>query len=380
MKKKFTILIILCSFLSFSQNPSAEQIELEKNDISKSWIEALHITENPAYNEVAGYIRSVNIYPDYISVNAEFEIFSNRLYWNVPSDAYILANGAKYKLLELYKSGGAWSSSGDFEKLDIDGSYFDKGSKGDSWYFSFIFEKIPSGIFEIDVVLGGQEAYKGGVFSRTGRWEDIYSNFKNVKINNSETNSYSSNTNLNDSKSAQEYFDKGKSYFDLEQYYNAVSDFDKAIELDPEFRDAYFQRGYCKDELEDYYGAISDYSKAIELDPGSVAYNNRGVAKNNLKDYNGAISDYSKAIELDPDYTKAYYNRGLSKDELKDYYGAISDYNKAIELDPNYTSAYVNRGIAKELINDLNGACLDWKKAADLGHTNAAKWVANLCN
>ena len=26
-------------------------------------------------------------------------------------------------------------------------------------------------------------------------------------------------------------------------------------------------RAYAKDELKDYYGAIEDYSKAIELDP-----------------------------------------------------------------------------------------------------------------
>jgi tetratricopeptide (TPR) repeat protein len=69
-----------------------------------------------------------------------------------------------------------------------------------------------------------------------------------------------------------------------------------------------------------------------------------------------------------------------AKKNLKDDYGAISDYTKAIGLDPDYAAAYNNRGVAKELIGDLNGACSDWKKAANLGHTNAAKWVANQCN
>ena len=48
----------------------------------------------------------------------------------------------------------------------------------------------------------------------------------------------------------------------------------------------YFGRGLSKHELQDYRGAISDYSKAIELNPNdAAAYYNRGVAKHDLHDY-----------------------------------------------------------------------------------------------
>ena len=102
----------------------------------------------------------------------------------------------------------------------------------------------------------------------------------------------------------------------------------------------YNNSGIDKAEAKDYYGAISDYNKAIEIDPNHTnAYNNRGNSKAELKDYNGSISDYSKAIELNPNYAQPYNNRALSKNYLKDYNGAISDYNKAIEIDPNYSNA-----------------------------------------
>ena len=92
----------------------------------------------------------------------------------------------------------------------------------------------------------------------------------------------------------------------------------------------YVNSGNQKDDAKDYNGAISDYTKAIELNPDTaVAYSNRGNSKSNLKDYNGAISDYTKAIELTP-ASNAYFNRGLAKKKLEDYYGAISDYNKSI--------------------------------------------------
>ena len=197
-------------------------------------------------------------------------------------------------------------------------------------------------------------------------------------------------------QTASEYFKSG--YYKESDHYGAISDYIKAIELNPNNDEmsyinnngqkfyfsnhhVYYNIGVQKDELKDYYGAISDYTKAIELDPNYAdAYSNRGSSKTDLKDYYGAIADYTKAIELNPNYAAAYYNRGYSKRELKDYYGAIAGYTKAIELNPNNAKAYSNRGISKEDLGDLNGACADWKKAAELGNTEAARWVANQCN
>ena len=76
----------------------------------------------------------------------------------------------------------------------------------------------------------------------------------------------------------------------------------------------YFKSAYKKAEKGDYYGAISDYTKAIEINPNkSEAYYKRGISKAKLKDYYGAISDFTKAIEINPNDSDAYYNRGISK-------------------------------------------------------------------
>ena len=137
----------------------------------------------------------------------------------------------------------------------------------------------------------------------------------------------------------------------------------------------YFKRGMLKFNLKDYYGAIADHTKAIELNPDdSDLYQHRGISKQILKDYNGAIADYTKAIELNNEgaYEQfasyhLHYERGNSKNDLKDYYGAIADYTKAIEVFSHIygygsSDAYYNRGISKENLGDLNGACKDWRK------------------
>jgi tetratricopeptide (TPR) repeat protein len=63
--------------------------------------------------------------------------------------------------------------------------------------------------------------------------------------------------------------------------------------------DAYYNRGISKYNLKDFYGAISDFTKAIELDPNLAdAYEYRSISKELLGDLNGACEDAKKAISL----------------------------------------------------------------------------------
>ena len=66
----------------------------------------------------------------------------------------------------------------------------------------------------------------------------------------------------------------------------------------------------------DFSDAIEDYTKAIELDPDYAdAYNNRGYAYYLLEQYGKALNDYDKAIELDPNYEKTIYLRKMLLEE-----------------------------------------------------------------
>ena len=67
----------------------------------------------------------------------------------------------------------------------------------------------------------------------------------------------------------------------------------------------YFNIGIAKADKGDNVGAISEYSKAIDIDPKfAIAYFYRGLVKLKLKQKNKACLDFSKAGELG--YEMAY--------------------------------------------------------------------------
>ena len=166
---------------------------------------------------------------------------------------------------------------------------------------------------------------------------------------------------------AEACFSRGVAKFMQRDYRGSIADCDRAIELNPDYVVAYYNRGGAKSALGDHKGAIADYDGAIELKPDFVeAYNNRGVTKFELGDHEGAIADYDWAIELKPDFVEAYNNRGATKGDLEDYRGAIVDYDRALELEPNNATAYYNRGNAKSKLGDHEGAIADYDRALEL--------------
>jgi tetratricopeptide (TPR) repeat protein len=160
------------------------------------------------------------------------------------------------------------------------------------------------------------------------------------------------------------YTNRGNTYDDLKDYAKAITDYTKAIAINPESLEAYFNRGIIYAALKDYAKAIADYTKAIAINPeDSGVYNNRGSAYDDLKDYAKAIADYTKAIAINPEYAKAYFNRGITYAALKDYAKAITDYTKAIAINPKDADTYYSRGITYAALKDYAKAIADYTKA-----------------
>ena len=201
---------------------------------------------------------------------------------------------------------------------------------------------------------------------------EILFNLENLKVQNlielSEINNLS----------AIELYERAKTkHYELKDYSGAMDDFNKSIELNPNFSKAFFNRGILKKVLEDYHGALEDYNKAIELDADSEAYRYRAGIKCALNDFVGAMYDYNFAIEKHPNQKWInYFKRGCLKIELEDYKGAIHDFDMSIDSTNNSNKRwprsdfYKKRGDCKLKIEDYKGAIEDLKKAIELDPDN----------
>ena len=79
--------------------------------------------------------------------------------------------------------------------------------------------------------------------------------------------------------------------------------------------------------------ALSAYDTAIRLQPDyAEVYNNRGNIKSGLGSHDAALDDYNEAIRLNPNFLNAYINRGIVQLGLNNTDEARADIQKALEL------------------------------------------------
>lgn len=130
------------------------------------------------------------------------------------------------------------------------------------------------------------------------------------------------------------YIIRGLTYIEKGLFENAVADLTVAIELNysnPIV--AYTKRALCYDNLKKYEEAVKDYTKVLEIDPNdnnARIFRGRAYAFLNLVKL--AIDDLSLALTKEPSNTTALYFWGfvyvLSDDKVK----ALTDLQKACDL------------------------------------------------
>ena len=151
---------------------------------------------------------------------------------------------------------------------------------------------------------------------------------------------------------------------------NALSDIDRAIELDPSLAQAYHERARCYEEKGDRGRARADYDRAITLDPkDQSAYHARGNIRRDAGDAVGAVADYDEALRLDPndtftlwDRAKVHAARGETDLEFADYSAIV-----AIGRDP--AVAYAERGRIYVSRGELDRAIAEFDQAIAFSHS-----------
>jgi tetratricopeptide (TPR) repeat protein len=170
-----------------------------------------------------------------------------------------------------------------------------------------------------------------------------------------------------------------EAYFALGQYDSALVTINKTLVVLPEsnkdqlkIEGFYNIRGSIYLAQNNYQQAIRDFNKCIELNPEfAPAYANRAAAKINIAKqvrakYTALCPD-TKRDEFQPTWRLPVKMKINAKETDENITAALEDVNKAIDLDEHHEMAYYLRGHLKKLMN-INGSCYDFAKAKKLGY------------
>ncbi len=176
------------------------------------------------------------------------------------------------------------------------------------------------------------------------------------------------------------YNERGRQHFMNKEYENAKTDLTRAVTFDQTLAVGYNNLGKVLEQMDDFEAATEYYTTALRINRDfAEAYHNRGKINYKAGKYEEAIADLQRTIELDPENAAACNDLGMAKYMSSDLNGSVASFSEAINLSSDYATAWLNRGIVREMLRDTKGACKDWIKASDLGNREAMNYINNQC-
>lgn len=123
----------------------------------------------------------------------------------------------------------------------------------------------------------------------------------------------------------------------------------------------------CITQAHDSRAALANYDKALELCPDYIdAWIRKGITLFNNKEYFDAENCFNRAVSLSPTGFKAVYNRGKLRLRTDNIDGAIADLDKATTLKPDHAAAHELFGDALMKAGKEMEAALQWRIAEEL--------------
>ncbi len=198
-----------------------------------------------------------------------------------------------------------------------------------------------------------------------------------------------------DPRNADYFFGRGIDYMLVQDFAEAIINFDQVIRLNSTYTLAYFNRAVVRSKQMDY-NLYQTSTTSNELNTMSfvfgqgnnvlstapaLQYNQPNDSKDiKLNEYELILRDYDIVIQQNPDFVYAYFNRGNIRCKQRDFRAAIADYNEAILRNTEFAEAYFNRGLSRLALGDVDRGILDLSKAGELGLMNAYSIIKRMTN
>jgi tetratricopeptide (TPR) repeat protein len=117
----------------------------------------------------------------------------------------------------------------------------------------------------------------------------------------------------------------------------------------------------------DYAEAISEFQKALQLRPDSAAaHNNLGISLYGQGEIQKAVNEYKAALMLKPDHVKAHMNLAMAFYQQGDLEASISHLRDALRLQPKLAYAHYQLALALKKQGNVEEAKSHYESAIQI--------------
>ena len=155
----------------------------------------------------------------------------------------------------------------------------------------------------------------------------------------------------------------------------ALKCYAKAVENNPNSGDAWYNCGLSYQNQGSLENALNSYERAIELNPMfEAAWLNKGVLLRRMQRPREAIECYDRVLTINAQSPVAWYNKGFALSQLGRTQDELACYDRALSINPQYTEVWLNRGVALRKQNRLIEALVCYDRVLEKHPRHADAW------
>jgi len=178
------------------------------------------------------------------------------------------------------------------------------------------------------------------------------------------------------------WFRQGLAAAATEAYERAVAQYDRVIDLRPDFYEVWYERGLALEKRGFYIEAIASFDRALSLRPKSDAsvqiwYERGNALQYGLGSYQAAIDSYDRVLQINANHEQTWQDRGNAL-----LYGlslpaeAMTSYDRVLHINPDSYLAWRNRGNALVELRRYTEAIASYDHALILKPDDEVSWQA----